>query len=186
MSIAPGNTGEFVTQLTEGRWRRQSWAFWTRLASFDYTNTAGVVLGVIGELAHLTGTRWAVSHRRNRNSGGAPNTTTGGLCWDYWWNGVDVAPGTYFGISTADVICTYVRQPDMVDIYLGNYSGGWPTMESMTLWATLRMQPITTFFTNYPISAGNISIRFYLGGSAASASTYEIIIDRWRLTAWGG
>lgn len=140
MAIATGNTGPFVSYVGEGRWRRGSWAFWTRLASYDFTNTSAQVFGVIGELAHLTGLRWGISHRKNRNANGAPNTTVGGSCWDYFWNGIDISVNSYFGISSADVICTYVRCPDMVDIYIGTYSGGWPTMESMTLWATVRMQ----------------------------------------------
>lgn len=182
MSIAPGNTGNFASLLGEARFRRGKWAVWTRLASYDFTNTSGQVLGVIGELAHLTGTKWAISHRRNRNAQGAPNTTTGGLAIDYWWNGSDINPSSYFGVSSADVICTLVRSHDQMDVYYGTYSGGWPTLESMTFWGTIRASA-AGWVANTPTAAG-VSIRFYLGGSSASSGTYEIVIDRWRLTTW--
>ncbi|MDD5304299.1 MAG: hypothetical protein PHS14_14465 [Elusimicrobia bacterium] len=180
MTISPGATGDFLSILGEARFRRGHWALWSHMASYDYTNTSGVIRGVTGE---VTMSGWGVSlANRNRNLDGAPNSTTGGLAMFYTWGSLQ-DPSSYPGVTSADVMCAYFRAPDIVDVYYGTWSSGWPTMESMTFLGTIRMSP-QGFVGNVNPIATSVAIRFYIGGSSSTTGTYEIIIDRWRLTAW--
>lgn len=183
MKIVNGGTGNFASLLGEARFRRGRWAFWVRMASYDFTNTSTTAFG--GAFVLNSASKWGVSLRnRCRNMLGAPNTTTGGIGCEFWWTAY-VGPSSYPGVSTADVLCAYFRSPEVVDVYYGTYSGGWPTLESMTLMGTIQMQ--TSQFiaaASAQPKASDVDIWFQVGGSAASTGTYEIIFDRWRLTCW--
>lgn len=185
MAINPGNTGDIPSIIGEARWRRGQYAIWSHLASYDYTNASNNIYG-----SFEFGTaypKWGVVLRRNKNQQGAPNTATGGLGFTWWWNG-DANVASYPGVTTADVWMAFFRTPWDVDLYYGTWSSGWPTMEAMTLWATLQMRNSTTTLiagqnTMTPFLASTHML-FQLGGAVATTGTFEIIFDRWRVTAW--
>jgi hypothetical protein len=79
----------------------------------------------------------------------------------------------------------YVRQPDEIDYYMGTWAGSWPAMEAMTLIGTMRYQ--NAIFAGQAAApvATPVYLSFYVGGSNASAGTFEVVFDRWRLTGWG-
>ena len=184
MSIAAGNTGDFNSIVGEARFRRGQFAFWFHMASYNYTNTSGVIAGSV----NVSGTypKWGVSLRQNRNVNGAPNTTTGGIGMSFWWNGTEPSVSSYPGVSTADVWMVFFRTPQVADVYYGTWSSGWPTMESMTLMGNIQMQ--TSQFVaasgTGPVIASQVNIDFAVEGSAATSGTYEMIFDRWRITTW--
>lgn len=186
MKISAGNTGDFNSFFTEERFRRsgEPWAVWVRIASYDYTNTSGIVYGIID----FATPKWGGRMGRLRNALGAPNTTTGGLAYDYWWNGGVNNSSSYssIGVSSNDVMAWVYRTPTLADIYVGTYSGGWPALGSMTKVGTFNPMANTAFMTNAAadIGATNFAITFLVGGSAATSGTYEIIFDRWRVTTW--
>ncbi|MEO8273488.1 MAG: hypothetical protein ABI620_05445 [Chloroflexota bacterium] len=181
MYVQPGNTGDFASLVGEARFRRGRWASWVRLASYAYTNASGNVNGSM--TTSIAYPKWGVSLRRAKNLNGAPNTATGGIAASFWWNGTEPFTSSYPGVSTVDVWMAYHRSPEIADIYYGTYSGGWPTMESMTFMGSINMQT-TQFVANSTLIAANVFFGFNLGGSAASSGTYELIFDRWRITTW--
>ncbi len=185
MKITNGGTGDFLSVVGESRFRRGKWGFWVRLASYDFTN-GGTAVYAGGLVLNASG-KWGVGLRsRVKNFLGAPNSATGGIAADFWWQGANPNPGSYPGVSTADVLLAYFRSPEIIDVYYGTYSGGWPTMEAMTLMGTIQMQ--TTQFISAansgPVIAATVDIWFQVGGSAATSGTYEAIFDRWRITTW--
>jgi hypothetical protein len=182
-NITPGNTGDFASIVGEARFRRGRWALWTRVASYNYTNASGLVYGIAADL-FKAGTKWGVSLRREKNLRGAPNTATGGITVSTYWNGSEPAISSYPGVSTDDVYVAYARTPETIDLYHGVYSGGWPTMESMTMTGTIQLQTTQWVGTGAAPVAADVAIRFILGGAAASSGTYEIVIDRWRLVTY--
>ncbi len=183
MKITNGGSGDFLSLVGESRFRRGRWAFWVRLASYNFTN-AGTQCYAGGLLLNSSG-KWGVGLRsRQKNLNGCPNTATGGIAADFWWN-TNPSPSSYPGVSTADVLCAYFRSPEVVDVYYGTYSGGWPTLESMSLMGTIQMQTaqwVSVASSN--VVAATVDLWFQVGGSAASSGTYEAIFDRWRLTTW--
>jgi hypothetical protein len=186
LSITSGSTGNLGSVITEDRFRRGRWAFWTRIASYNFTNTSTTMIGMMD----LSGSsqKWGLRiHQRSRNTGGTPNTTTGGLSVEYWWNGSLLgSPNGYAGASTDDVLCAYFRAPDQVDVYRGVYSSGWPLLSSMTLVATIKAQAGASMVLGanaYPTVTAT-SLAWTLGGSSATTGTYEVIWDRWRITTW--
>ena len=184
MKIVNGATGDFLSIVGEARFRRGKWGLWTRMASWDYTNAGTTCFG--GTLAIYAAGKWGVGLRsRVKNLLGAPNSATGGIASDFWWT-TAVTTATYPGVSTADVLLAYFRTPTDVDIYYGTYSGGWPTMESMTLMATMQMQTTQTVTAanSGPVIAATVDLWWQMGGSSATSGTYEIIFDRWRITSW--
>lgn len=185
MQITNGATGDFASIVGEARFRRGRWGFWVRRASYDFTNAGGSVYADAAILIS-SGPRWGFIARRVKNLNGAPNTATGGNAYDADWGGVGVSPSSYPGVSTDDVMLGYFRTPEEIDVYTGTYSGGWPTMESMTLRGTLRLQIAQFIGAGAAPVAAPVDIHFYIGGSPAGtiSTTYEIVIDRWRVTAW--
>jgi hypothetical protein len=185
--ISAGNTGDFNSIVGEERMRRGApWAFWIRIASYDYTNTASATT-VYGIIDVWTG-RYGARIGRMRNVLGAPNSTTGGLAYDYWWNSGVGLLGSYssIGVSSADVLCIVFRTPLLLEAYVGTYSGGWPALGSMTKAGSMMPATSTAFMMNANSDMGstNMAIRFLLGTSAATTGTYEIIFDRFRITTW--
>jgi hypothetical protein len=186
MTVAAGATGNFMSIVGEPRFRRGRWAYWSRMASYDFTNTSAATMGYSGPSAAYP--LWGVALlSRGRGAYGTPATTTGGIAVTGWYNNVDLNILTgYPGVSTADVLCAYFRSPQTVDVYYGTYSSGWPTMESMTLMGTLQMQ--TTAFSpaalSGPAIAGSVTLPFTLYPGVSTSGTYEIIWDRWRITTW--
>lgn len=183
MKITNGATGDFASIVGEARFRRGRWGMWIRLASYDFTNAGTVAYS--GMLALNSSGKWGVGLRsREKNLNGAPNTATGGIAADFWWN-TNPNPSSYPGVSTADVLLAYFRTPTVVDIYYGTYSSGWPTMESMSLMGTIQMQTsqwVAVASSN--VTAATVDLWFQVGGSAATTGTYEVIFDRWRITTW--
>jgi hypothetical protein len=184
MDIASGATGDFTSIVGEPRYRRGRWAMWVRLASYDYTNASTYARGMY----EVANSRLGVRLMRTKNYLGSPATATGGLAYDYWWNGSIQSTSSYssIGVSSADVWMAYFRTPYVADIYIGTYSSGWPTMESMTLVGTFWMPGSTAFLagSSSGMTTAGFHIQFLLGDAAATTGTYEIVFDRWRLTTW--
>jgi hypothetical protein len=185
--IVPGATGNFASIVGEARFRRGRWGVWSRIASYDFTNTASGNTWA-GLAIVTTYPKWGIQNRnRARAINGAPNTTTGGIAFDHWLGGSDINPNSYPGVSTADVILTYFRSFDSIEVYYGTYSGGWPTMESMTLMGRVNAGSVS-WLSAATSSAGNAALvdMYFEFGSAAPATTgtFEVIFDRWRITTW--
>lgn len=186
MTIAAAATnGNFTSIIGEDRFRRNPWAIWIRLASYDFTNTAAgnswSGLAVQGPYP-----KWGFQLRsRARNINGTPNTTTGGIALDHWMFGTDVNPSSYPGVSTADVLCALVRDFNTVDVYYGTYSGGWPTIASMTLMG--RVAGASGWIgaaTSLPSAALTLLVFEFGGAASTSGGTAEVIFDRWRIVTW--
>jgi hypothetical protein len=188
VQILSGNTGSFKTFFTEERFRRnpQTWAFWSRIASYDYTNTAA---GNVYGFAEMATPKWGCQIGRFRLIKGSPNTATGGLAYDWWWNGAVTNTSTYpsIGVSTNDVMCWLWRTPFYGEVYTGVYSGGWPLIGAMTKVGNISLFPGGSFITQTAADVGatNVAVNWLCGGQSATAGTYEIISDRWRVTTWG-
>jgi hypothetical protein len=185
MTISAGATGDFLSNITEERFRRGRWAVWVRLASYDFTNTASG--NTWGGLA-LQGPypKWGFQLRsRNRSIDGTPNTTTGGIAIDHWMLGADANPSSYPGVTTADVLVAYVSNPSCVDFYYGTYSSGWPLLSAMTqMGRVCGTSGWLGSATSQP-SASLVNIVFEFGAAAGtSTGTAEVIYDRWRITTW--
>lgn len=188
MTVSAGATGDFNSFFTEERFRRgkSPWAVWVRTASYNYANTpAGTNLYGFSEFAT---TKWGMRFGRMRQILGTPNTTTGGLAYDYWWNGgvANLSSYSHIGVSSADVFCILYRTPVLADVYIGTYSGGWPTLSAMTKISTISYIGSTIVMTHgaYDLGSTNMHMAFLLGGGSATTGTYELIFDRWRVTAW--
>jgi hypothetical protein len=181
MQITHGATGDFNSIVGEARFRRGRWGFWTHRASYDFTNASGTAYArsQVGST-----TAWLVTTGREKNMNGTPNTATGGNACDYYWNTSTPTAVCYPGVSTADVMLTYYRTPEIMDVYMGTWSSGWPTMESMTLIGTINMQAAGFVGTGGAPTATPVDFLFYVGGSSASSGTWEIVFDRWRITTW--
>ena len=190
MKITAGNTGDFLSIVGEGLFRRGSWALWSRMASFDFT---GSFIGNCWCGPYVQGPypKWGFQLRhRCRLINNTPNTTVGGIAFDHWMAGVDQNPNSYPGVSTADVLMAYVRDFNTVDVYYGTWAGAWPTMESMTLMG--RVTPFNGSGQNYWMPASTtapaanlVDIAFGLGSAGnATAGNFELIVDRWRITTW--
>jgi hypothetical protein len=185
MTILSTNPGNFSTMLTEDRFRRGQWAFWSRISSYDFTNTAAGSSWA-GPAALCTYPKWGFQLRnRARNINGTPNTTTGGIAFDHWLFGVDVNPASYPGVSTADCLCAYVRGVNEVDVYYGTYAAGWPLIEDMTLMGRVAGGNGWLSAATSTFDANLMDLMWEIGGAASTTvGTAEVIYDRWRITAW--
>jgi hypothetical protein len=189
MNIAPGGAGNFNTIVGEDRVRRGVWALWIRMASYDFTNAAsGNSYGGASVYNTLAAPKWGFELvSRGKNLFGTPNTATGGISFNSFMHGGTANTSGYPGVSTANVIVALVKGLTQVDVYYGTYSDAWPTLDSMTLMGRLSGTSAGAWLSAATSTAGatNASLYFHLYGAAnASTGTYEIILDRWRLTSW--
>jgi hypothetical protein len=185
MKIASGATGNFGSIIGEETFRRRKWILWSRIASYDFTNSYGgnnwAGLALLGPYPD-----WGVAPRsRARNINGTPNTTTGGIAFDHFLFGSDVNPTSYPGVSTADVIAVLFHNTSCVDVYFGTYSSGWPALADMTLMGRVCGRNDWLTAPSGRPKAADVEMFWELGASGgATSGTYEIIYDRWRITTW--
>lgn len=123
-----GMRSSVVSFIGADRWRRGRWGLWSHMAAYDFSfaSTAYALANPSPNYPYH-----GLAFGRARTHLGTPNTSAGGIGFQTWWNNTSTSYN--YGASSADVFLHYARSPWEFDLYVGTYSGGWPTMESMTL-----------------------------------------------------
>lgn len=173
-----GGQGGLAAIIGNSRWRRGRWGMWWRLASYDWSaGTVGYTFGNPSTNYPYHG----VSVGRARNTLGSPNTSAGGIWFQTWWNSVVTS---YTAIANSDdCFLVYSRSPFEFEFYSGVYSGGWPTMEAMTMLGAARFNMqngLAVSTTNYKEASAWTPYWVLSGNNNAM----NVVIDRWRVTGW--
>lgn len=192
--VMPSSAGETAFYTTPGQlngiigddlWRRGHVAIWNHQT---YTFGSATTVYLYSPLMNFAYPTLGYYARRNRNTGGAPATSTGGLVGGCWMN--SNTDGLLNGGSgnTADVTMLYFRSPFECEFYYGTWSDetGWPTMESMTLGGAAHPgSNLARFDATYSYVGGVLSgaTVSWAGGGASNNSVIQTV-RRWRITTW--
>jgi hypothetical protein len=193
-----GNNGISLLQYCLGRSRllRAPFGIWTRAHSYNLPTSGGwyYACGPVGVSYNYSYT----ATRRSRNAYGTANNATGGFsAWSAQLGrdqGVGLMPGNIsladsppdtVHNGTDDVVLMYYRDLYTIDYYYGNWSSGWPTMESMTFGGRFDPHGVN-YYT--PESTRRYrdpgKWRQGAGGSGSNTGSQWHIVSRTRITYW--
>ena len=171
--------GEGDNTLAEARFRRGMWAYWWRIASISLVQTQYFYSGIVAAYPYQ-----GYHMMRGRGAANMQATSTGGIAAGFWWGNADSVSMTQN--VAYDTFCLLFRSPYDVEYFAGNWSSGWPSLESMEPQAIAR--PLGNTGSAGLMVRGNSSSpprplsEFWI--QFACNASISVVVDRYRFTVW--